>query len=129
MFKRSIPYGASLCLLRCAPQPVEDFDRSMPGPKTGFASIVAQSVADPGTYVGARIEIYGLVIQSDLTARELLLEDVSQRPLRVDTHNLSPIGTGDQVEIQGVVQQDADGLVLIGESFKRVQVVAGGGCC
>lgn len=91
--------------------------------------IVAELVANPDAYVDSRIEIYGLVIESNIAARSFLLQDVSQRPLLVDAHRLPPVAEGDQVQIEGVLRRTPKGLVLVGDTFKRVKVLAGGGCC
>jgi hypothetical protein len=57
------------------------------------------------------------------------LQDVSQRPLTVDAWRLPPIAAGDQVEIEGVLEQTTAGLMLIAIGVKHVQVLGGGGCC
>ena len=91
--------------------------------------IAAALFAEPASYAGVRIQIYGLVISSDLKSRSFELQDVSQMPLTVDGRSLPPIKTGDQVEIEGVLQVAGKSIVLKGERIQNVRVTGGGGCC
>lgn len=91
--------------------------------------IVAALFAEPSRYAGMRIQIYGLVVSSDIAKHTFELQDVSQRPLTIDGRRLPPVVTGDQVEIEGTVHVTSAGLVLVGEHVKSVKVTGGGGCC
>lgn len=99
-------------------------------PKTGaLRPIIAQIVADPQKYADRRIEIYGLVIESDATSRTFRLQDVSQHPLLIDGKRLPAVAVGDQVELAGILRVNGKDLLLAAKSLKHVQVIAGGGCC
>jgi hypothetical protein len=99
-------------------------------PKTAaLRPIIAQIVADPQKYADRRIEIYGLVVGSDVTSRTFQLQDVSQHPLLIDGKRLPAVAVGDQVELAGILRVNGKDLLLAAKSLKRVQVVAGGGCC
>jgi len=91
--------------------------------------IIAQVVADPKKYVGHRIEIYGLVTESDKSAGTFMLQDVSQRPLLINGSKLPAVAAGDQVEVAGIVRKKGKDLRLDAVSLKHVKVIAGGGCC
>jgi hypothetical protein len=86
--------------------------------------IIAQLFANPETFAGKKVEVYGLVIQSD-SRTEFLLQDVSQRPLRV----LGNASVGDQVTVLGTVQTGGMAIYLSAESLKSTKVLGGGGCC
>jgi len=86
--------------------------------------IIAQLFANPDTFAGKKVEVYGLVIQSD-SRNEFLLQDVSQRPLRVLGH----ASVGDQVTVLGTVQTGGMAIYLSAESLKSTKVLGGGGCC
>lgn len=91
--------------------------------------IAAALFAAPASFTGVRIQIYGLVISSDLKSRSFELQDVSQMPLTVDGRSLPPIKTGDQVEIEGVLLVAGRSIILKGERIQKVKVTGGGGCC
>lgn len=91
--------------------------------------IAAALFAGPAGYAGVRIQIYGLVISSDLRSHSFELQDVSQMPLTVDGRLLPPIKVGDQVEIEGVLEVTGKSIVLRGERIQNVKVTGGGGCC
>jgi len=86
--------------------------------------IIAQLFANPETFAGKKVEVYGLVIESDAKS-EFLLQDVSQRPLRV----LGNAAVGDQVTVIGTVQTGAMTIYLAAESLMATKVLGGGGCC
>jgi hypothetical protein len=86
--------------------------------------IIAQLFANPETFAGKKVEVYGLVIQSD-SRTEFLLQDVSQRPIRV----LGNASVGDQVTVLGTVQTGGMAIYLSAESLKSTKVLGGGGCC
>jgi hypothetical protein len=86
--------------------------------------IIAQLFANPETFAGKKVEVYGLVIQSD-SRNEFLLQDVSQRPIRV----LGNASVGDQVTVLGTVQMGGVAIYLSAESLKSTKVLGGGGCC
>jgi hypothetical protein len=91
--------------------------------------IIAQIVADPEKYANHRVEIYGLVTESDAASRTFMLQDVSQRPLLIDGKKLPTVVAGDQVELIGILRANGKELSLAGKSLMHVQVIAGGGCC
>jgi hypothetical protein len=95
-----------------------------PADRTVVRPIIAQLFASPEAFAGKKVEVYGLVIESDAKT-EFLLQDVSQRPLRV----LGNASVGDQVTVLGTVQTDAMTIYLSAESLKSTKVLGGGGCC
>lgn len=101
-------------------------ERSKQQPKRPIAAAL---FAEPSSYAGTRIQIYGLVVSSDMKSRSFELQDVSQMPLRVDGRSLPPIKTGDQVEIEGVLEVAGKSILLRGERIQNVRVTGGGGCC
>jgi hypothetical protein len=92
--------------------------------RTVVRPIIAQLFANPEAFAGKKVEVYGLVIESDAKT-EFLLQDVSQRPLRV----LGNASVGDQVTVLGTVQTGAMTIHLSAESLKSTKVLGGGGCC
>jgi len=91
--------------------------------------IVADLVADPDSYFGKPVIIYGQVIKSDFSAGFFMLEDVSQHPLRIDARDLPPVRVGDQLLVVGTLERTKAGLSLLGKHLRPVRVLAGGGCC
>lgn len=85
--------------------------------------IIAQLYANPQDFIGRKIEIYGLVIESG--ADSFLLQDVSQRPLKVRGNAKA----GDQLTIIGTLRSEANSIIIIADSLRETKVVAGGGCC
>ncbi len=85
--------------------------------------IIAQLYAKPQDFIGRKIEIYGLVIES--SADSFLLQDVSQRPLKVR----GSAKAGDQLTVVGTLRSEANSIIVIAESLRATKVVAGGGCC
>ena len=86
--------------------------------------IIAQLFANPGNFVGKKVEVYGLVVESN-SGTDFMLQDVSQRPLRV----LGSASVGDQVTVVGTLQANAMTTYLSAESLKATKVLGGGGCC
>src|SRR5690348_394929 len=66
--------------------------------------IIAQMLSDPAAYLNKQVTIYGLVIakQSDSV---FILQDVSQRPLKVVGTRGVKATVGDQITIGGVLSR------------------------
>lgn len=86
--------------------------------------IIAQLFADPDRFAGRKIEIYGLVVESNIR-NEFFLQDVSQRSLRV----LGAAAVGDQLTVIGKINLSAQSLYLTAEQIIPTKVTGGGGCC
>ncbi len=86
--------------------------------------IIAQLYADPSSFSGRTVEIYGLVVESNRT-NEFFLQDVSQRPLRV----LGTAAVGDQVTVVGRFHASSQSIHLAAEKLIPTKVTGGGGCC
>lgn len=90
--------------------------------------IIAQLVNDPGAYVNKPVTIYGLVIEK-VSKSVFILQDVSQRPLKVvGTHGVKA-AVGDQVTLHGVLAKNRYGLYFVARSLTQTRVLGGGGCC
>jgi hypothetical protein len=90
--------------------------------------IIAELFARPDTFAGRTIEIYGLVIESRAKS-EFLLQDVSQRPLRIVSNENLAAALGDQLTVVGRFHADAQSIYLKAESLTPTKVTGGGGCC
>lgn len=90
--------------------------------------IVAELYANPRAFVGKRITIYGLVVESAKSQGYFLLQDVSERPIRVI--GAHPLPTrGDQIEVTGVVRASEKDIRIDARKIVHTQVLNGGGCC
>lgn len=100
-------------------------------PRSEFAAtpIIAEVVGEPTRFVGRRITIYGIVVESRQDGRRFLLQDVSQRPLMVLAPQGERAAVGNQLMISGTMRRNSGELELEGDDMTHVQVVAGGGCC
>jgi hypothetical protein len=72
--------------------------------------------------------IYGLVIES-VSNSTFLLQDVSQRPLKILGSEALKATVGDQLIVVGSFHSNSDGPYLSATALIPTQVVAGGGCC
>jgi hypothetical protein len=86
--------------------------------------IIAQLYADPTSFSGRTVEVYGLVVESN-AKNEFLLQDVSQRSLRV----VGSAAIGDQVTVVGRFHASAQSIYLTAERLIPTKVTGGGGCC
>jgi hypothetical protein len=91
--------------------------------------IAAHVFAAPADYVGKRIEIYGLVVETRRGGREFLLQDVSQMPLKVVRSDGMPTFPGDQVLVEGTVFLEGGRPTLAASRVRDTRVLGGGGCC
>ena len=90
--------------------------------------IIAQMLSDPGAYVNKPVTIYGLVIETE-SPSVFILQDVSQRPLKViGTHRVKA-AIGDQITIRGVLAKNRNGPYFRARSLTHTRVLGGGGCC
>jgi hypothetical protein len=90
--------------------------------------IIAQMLSNPGAYANKPVTIYGLVIEKE-TDSIFILQDVSQRPLKVvGTHGVKA-SVGDQITIRGVLSKNSNGLYFTARSLTPTRVLGGGGCC
>src|SRR5262249_14665887 len=90
--------------------------------------IIAQLYSDPGRYTDRSITIYGLVVEKGPNST-FLLQDVSQRPLKIVVNDESRTAVGDQLIVIGFFHADPDGPYVTAKALIPTQVVAGGGCC
>jgi hypothetical protein len=91
--------------------------------------IIAQLMHDAGSYDGAAVTIYGLVIEARDGGRAFLLQDVSQMPLRVHGREGIRVKVGDQLLITGIFHANEGDPYLEGRLFVPTKVLGGGGCC
>jgi len=91
--------------------------------------IIAELFATPKAFAGRRIAIYGLVIESNLTGTEFLLQDVSQRPLKIVGGKRLKAAAGDQLTVVGTFHAFARSPYLAAELLIPTLVIGGGGCC
>jgi hypothetical protein len=98
------------------------------GPKADAYPIIAELVADPARFDGRSIAIYGLVIEADGNLA-FLLQDVSQRPLRIVGNRKFKAKVGDQLMVVGVFHARPSAPYVSATSLLRTKVIAGGGCC
>lgn len=86
--------------------------------------IIAQLYANPESFLGRRIEIYGLVVENS-GGDSFMLQDVSQRPLKVR----GSAKAGDQVTVVGTLRFEAGSIFVAAEALRETKVLGGGGCC
>ncbi len=90
--------------------------------------IIAQLFNKPEAYAGRSVVVYGLVVESFLDAG-FMLQDVSQRPLKIVGGNSIKASVGDQVIVTGIFHAGPEGPYISARSLIATQVLAGGGCC
>jgi hypothetical protein len=93
------------------------------------APIIAQLYAEPAVYESRPVSVYGLVIEASSDGTVFMLQDVSQRPLKIVSGPTMKAAAGDQVTIVGTLRRDADGPYLAATLIVPTRVLAGGGCC
>jgi hypothetical protein len=98
------------------------------GPQADAYPIIAELFADPARYEGRQVMIYGLVIEA-VSNSTFLLQDVSQRPLKILGSDKLKAAVGDQLIVVGSFHSALDGPYLSATALIPTQVVAGGGCC
>jgi hypothetical protein len=91
--------------------------------------IIAQLMRDPGSYDGAAVTIYGLVIEARGGGRTFLLQDVSQMPLRIRARAHVRVKVGDELLITGIFHANRGDPYLEGRLLAPTKVLGGGGCC
>ena len=97
------------------------------GPQADAYPIIAELFADPARYEGRQVMIYGLVIEA-VSNSTFLLQDVSQRPLKILGSDKLKAAVGDQLIVVGSFHSAFDGPYLSATALIPTQVVAGGGC-
>jgi hypothetical protein len=91
--------------------------------------IIAQMLHNPAAYAQKRVTIYGLVIERE-TPSVFVLQDVSQRPLKIIGKRGVKASVGDQVTVRGTLTRDKAGsYVFVARSLIETRVLGGGGCC
>ena len=90
--------------------------------------IIAQLYHDPARYAGRRVVIYGLVVEQ-VSPAIFMLQDVSQRPLKIVGNERLTAKVGDQLIVVGLFHSAPDGPYLSAMSLIKTQVTGGGGCC
>jgi hypothetical protein len=90
--------------------------------------IIAQLYNNPGQFADRSITIYGLVVEKGPDST-FLLQDVSQRPLKIVGNDEFKVAVGDQLIVIGFFYASPDGPYLAANALIPTKVVAGGGCC
>jgi hypothetical protein len=90
--------------------------------------IIAQLYSDPARYADRSITIYGLVVEKGPNST-FLLQDVSQRSLKIVGNDELKAAVGDQLIVTGFFHANPDGPYIAAKTLIPTQVVAGGGCC
>jgi hypothetical protein len=98
------------------------------GPKADDYPIIAQLVNDPARYVDRTVMIYGLVVERP-SRSNFMIQDVSQRPLKIVGGAKFNVAVGDQLIVVGVFRDASGGPYIAATSLIRAKVLAGGGCC
>lgn len=90
--------------------------------------IIAQIFSEPSRFATGRVSIYGIVTEV-LSPTEFVLQDVSQRPLRVTLSSPRRVREGDQIAIAGAVAVRAGEPLFMANILVPTRVLGGGGCC
>ena len=90
--------------------------------------IIAQLLHNPGDYANKQVTIYGLIIERPEKS-VFILQDVSQRPLKIVAKHGVKISVGDQVTVRGTLAMGRSGPHFIARSLTATRVLGGGGCC
>jgi hypothetical protein len=90
--------------------------------------IIAQLYSDPARYADRSITIYGLVVEEGANST-FLLQDVSQRPLKIVGSDELKAAVGDQLLVTGLFHPNSDEPYIVAKTLIPTKVVAGGGCC
>jgi hypothetical protein len=91
--------------------------------------IIAQLYAEPESFMGRPLAVYGLVVEASANGTVFMLQDVSQHPLKVVGKPALTAAAGDQVTIVGILQRDVGGPYLAASLIIPTRVLGGGGCC
>lgn len=91
--------------------------------------IIAELFAKPKAFAGRNIAVYGLVIESNSMGTEFLLQDVSQRPLKIIGSKRLKAATGDQLTVIGTFHRHPSSPFLVAKELIPTVVIGGGGCC
>lgn len=103
------------------------FAQSSNEPKADAYPIIAQLYGDPPHYRGKTVVIYGLVIETSPDG-SFMLQDVSQRPMKIVPNKSLKASVGDQLMVFGTFRSARTPYVRA-KSLIATQVLAGGGCC
>ena len=88
--------------------------------------IIAELFAKPKAFAGRRIAIYGLVIESNPAGTEFLLQDVSQRPLKIIGGKRLKAAAGDQLTVIGTFNGHASLPFLVAKKLIPTIVIRWG---
>lgn len=114
----------AICLFAATPAGTAELKRD-----DDMRPIIAQMLADPALYANKRVTIYGLVVEREAPS-VFMLQDVSQRPLKIIGKRGVQAKVGDQVTVRGMLTKDASGgYVFVARWLVETQVLGGGGCC
>jgi hypothetical protein len=97
--------------------------------RKSLTPIIAQVVAEPEAFAGKLVSIYGLVIESQASGREFMLQDVSQQPLKVVGSEKLMAAVGDQLTVIGIFKWDGRSPYVAASMLIPTRVFGGGGCC
>ncbi len=91
--------------------------------------IIAGLMAEPETYDGKAVLIYGLVIDASDEGKVFFLQDVSQMPLKIVGRDDLTARIGDQLQVFGTFFRNGSGPYLKAQHLMPTKVLGGGGCC
>lgn len=97
-------------------------------PDDATRPIISQMLSNPAAYANKPVTIYGLVIEKE-SGSVFILQDVSQRPLKVVGTRGVKASVGDQITIRGFLSKNRNGLYFTARSLTPTRVLGGGGCC
>jgi len=88
--------------------------------------LIAELVATPEAFSGKTVTIYGLVVAVPEGGGSFMLQDVSQKPLRILTGKGMAVKVGDQVLVRGVFKVDGRQQYISAERIEPTKVTGGG---
>jgi hypothetical protein len=91
--------------------------------------IVAHLFADPDAFAGKTVSIYGMIVESEARGETFILQDVSQRPLRIVGSPSLTAKVGDQLTVIGTFRVERGSAFVAAQSLIPTRVLGGGGCC
>jgi hypothetical protein len=91
--------------------------------------IIAQLLAEPELFAQRLVVVYGLVVEATETGTEFMLQDVSQRPLKVIGNNALKAVAGAELTVIGTFHPDEGEPYLVAITIMPTRVLGGGGCC
>lgn len=88
--------------------------------------LIAELLATPEAFSGRTVTIYGLVIGVSDDGGAFMLQDVSQKPLRILRGKGKSVTVGDQVLLQGIFRSEGGQHYVSAELIEPTKVSGGG---